>query len=93
MTWLENNKIVKFFDQDFIDVLLKAKLNIEILNKKDLIPKMTILGVKHYLLLVLFSNSHFNINSSEIQLGEPLSATSTVQEFPNKKQRLTIFIV
>ena len=53
-----NNKNVKLFSKNLIDVTLKTGCSIKESKKHDLVFKMAILNIKSYLLFIIFSNFH-----------------------------------
>lgn len=57
-----NNKNIKLFDKDLIDIALKSGRNIKKFEKHDLILKITILSSKNNLLFVVFIDFYLIID-------------------------------
>ena len=69
------NKEIKLFSKNIVDVALKTSEYIRKAKKHQLMLEMAISDMKSCLLLVIFSNSHLIIGTSEIQLSKPLDLT------------------
>ena len=67
-----NDKDVKLFSKNLIDIALETGQSVRESKRHDLILKMGILGTKGTLLFVTFLNPHSIIDASEIQLGKRL---------------------
>ncbi len=66
------NKDIKFFNKDLVDVILKTGQYIRKTKGHDLVLKITVSDIKGRLPLIIFSNSHLIISTSEIQMGKSL---------------------
>ena len=72
---VHNDKNIKFFHQDFVDVSLEAGGGIRKTEKHDLILKMAILRLECYFPLVTLPNFHLIICVYQVQPSKTLSAT------------------
>ena len=58
---VHNDKNVKFFYHNFVDIAIEADGDIRKTKKFDLILKIAVLNSKDYFLLVIFPNSYIMI--------------------------------
>ena len=70
-----NNKNIKFFCYDSIDIALKASKGVRRTKRYDLVLKIAVLHLKDYFPLVILSNSHSMIYVYQVQLSKVLGAT------------------
>ena len=70
---IHNNKNIKFFYEDFINIALKCCWNISQSKRYYLILKMTVSGPKNSFLLIFCTNSHPVIGNNEVELSKSLS--------------------
>ena len=70
-----NNKNIKFFYQDFVDIALEACGSIVKIEKYDLVIKIAVPQLQDCFLLVIFSNSHSMICIWQFKLSKILDVT------------------
>ena len=70
---IHNNKNIKFFCKDLINIALESCQNIDQPKKHYLIFEITISNLKSYFLFISFPNSYLMIDTYEIILGKPSS--------------------
>lgn len=63
---IHNNKIIKLFNKNLINIALKIGRNIRESKKHYLVPEITIFGTKSSLTFVAFSNSHPIIDTGQV---------------------------
>ena len=68
---IKNNKDIKFFCKDFIDVILEYYWSVNQPKRYYLILEVTVSGPESSLLLISFANSHLMVSIGEIKLGKP----------------------
>ena len=73
-----NNKDIKFFYKDLIDIVLKSYQNISQLKKHYLILKMTIFNLESYFSLIFFANSYPMISIYEIKQDKSPSLSQSI---------------
>ena len=66
-----NNKDIKLFRKDFINIALEICRSIDQLTRHYLILEMIISSPKSYFLLISFANSYPVIGTCEVKLGKP----------------------
>ncbi len=72
---INSNKDIKLLSNNLVDIVLKTGWRIGKARKYNLVFEVVVLGIKNYLPLVTFSNSHLMIGTSQVQLCELLSPT------------------
>ena len=80
-----NEKNIKYFYQNFVDVTLKAGRNIKKIEKYNIVLKILISCLESYFLLVILSNSYLINNICQIQLIKMLSAIQTIEQLANQE--------
>ena len=68
---IHNDKDIKFFCKDLIDIALKCCRNIGKSKKYYLIFKITVSSLESSFLLISFVNSHLVIGTSKVKLDKP----------------------
>lgn len=61
-----NNKYIKLFGQDLIDVAMEAGQRIKEIKKHYLVLEMTVLGLENRFLFVIFLNPHLVIGVCQV---------------------------
>ena len=69
---IHNNKDVKLFKEDFIDIALKTGRSVRNFEKYDLILKIPVFYTKNRLLYIGILNSHSMIGANQVILGKAL---------------------
>lgn len=85
-----NNKDIKFFYQNLVDITLKTCRNIRQAKQHDLVLKIAIPGLKSRFLFVSFSNLHLMICTGQVKLCKIFSLTSPIQRLTNQGQKIQI---
>lgn len=67
---IKNNKDIKLFSKNIVNVSLEASWNVRQTKKHHLIFKVTIPNVKCCLLLITFLNFYLMISISQVQLSK-----------------------
>ncbi len=70
-----HNQDIKLFSEDLVNITLKPSRCIKKTKRYDLVLEVTVFDMKNCFLFITFSNSYLMIDTSEIQLGKPLSLT------------------
>ena len=65
-----NNKDIKFFCKDLIDIALEYYRSLDQSKKHYLLPKIIVSGPENCFSLIFFANSHPVIGTCEIELGK-----------------------
>ena len=87
---VHNDKNIKFFYQNFIDIVLEVGGSIKMTEKHDLVFEMAIPHLKSYFPLVTIPNSHLIICICQVQLSKTLGAAQAIEQLVNQKQQLAI---
>ncbi len=58
-----NDKDIKLFNDDFIDIDLKTSQNVGKSKKYDLVLEIAVPGTKNSLLFIVFLDSHFVVST------------------------------
>ena len=69
------DKDVKFFNEDFIDIVLKTSQSVGEPKKHNLIFEVAVPSIKSSLLFVVFSNSYLEVSISQVQPSKLLGPT------------------
>ena len=80
-----NNKNIKLFSQNLVDIFLENDRSIKEAKGYDLIFKMRVLDQKISLLLITFTNPYLIIGVHQVQLDEPPSPAKSIQQFTNQR--------
>ena len=78
-----NNKDIKLFRKDLIDVALECCRSISQSKKHHLIFEMTVSGPESSLSLISFANSHPVICTGKVKLGKSPRLPPFIQRLPN----------
>ena len=81
-----NDKDIKFFHKNFIDVALECIWSIGQSKRHYLILEVTVSSPESSLLLIFFANSHPMIGTGEVELGKPLYLPQSIQRLPKQRQ-------
>lgn len=63
---MNNDKDVKFFCKDFIDIALKTGRSIKKSKKYNLVHEIPVFDTKDNLLFIAFSDSHFIVSIGQV---------------------------
>ncbi len=74
-----NDKNIKLFCKNYIDIFLKNDWYISQSKKYYLIFKAVILDPKNCLLFITFSDLYLMIGNNEVKLGKPPCLTQSIQ--------------
>lgn len=69
-----NEKAVKLFSKNLIDIVLKTSQIIKKYKKYDLVFKMAILSLKNIFLFIIFFNSHLIVSTNKVSLNKILDS-------------------
>ena len=70
LIYINNNKDIKFFSQDFIDITLKAGRNIEKPKKHYLVLEVAVLSLEGCFRFIVFFYPYSIINTCKIKLNK-----------------------
>ena len=82
---VNNNKDIKFFGQNLIDVALEAGRSVEKTKTHHLIFEVAVSNSEGDLPLIAFSYPHLVVSTGQVQLSELLSPTQSIQGLPNER--------
>ena len=71
---VHNDKNVKLFCKDLVDLFLEACWYVCLAKKHYLVLKVTISSPEHAFLLLLFADFHLMVGIGEVELGELFSS-------------------
>ena len=83
---IHNDKNIKFFRKDLIDVALECCQSLGQFKRYYLIFEMAVSGPESSLLLISFTNSHPVISTSKVELGKPPCSPQSIQELSDRRQ-------
>ena len=75
---IHNDKNIKFFREDLIDVALECCQSISQSKKHYLIFEVAVSSPKNSFLFISFASSHLVIGISEVELGKPLCLPQSI---------------
>ena len=87
---IHNNKDIKFFRKDLIDVALECCRSVGQSKKHYLIFEVAVSGPKSSFSLIFFANSHLVIGACEVKLRKPLCLPQLIQKLPNQRQWISV---
>ena len=75
---IHNDKDMKLFREDFIDIALAGCQSVDQLKKHYLILEINVSSPEGSLLIISFANFHLVIGIGEVELGKPPSLPQSV---------------
>ena len=86
-----NNKDIKLFSQNLINISLESSRSIKKAKRHDLIFEISVLSLESCFLCIIFTNSHPIIGIDEIQLSKSSYSTNPIWQVANQRQQILVF--
>ena len=83
---IHNDKDIKFFCKDFINVALEFYQSVNQSKRHHLILKVAISGLENSLSLISFANSYPVVGTGEVKLSKPPCLPQSIQGLPDQRQ-------
>ena len=75
---IHNNKDIKFFRKDLIDIALEGYQSAGQSKRYYLILEVTVSGPESSFLFISFANSHLVVGTGEVKLGKPSCLSQSI---------------
>ena len=85
-----NNKNIKFFRQDFVNIALEAGGGVKRTKRHNLVLEIVVPYLKNCFPLVTLLDTHLMICVYSVQLSKTLGATQAIKKLANQEQQIAI---